>query len=186
MISAVVLAAGSAADPFSVVEDRPVLQWVLEIALASDLDEIICVTGDLAAVRRHVSLRDRRLCWFVSTAAEGGQSTALWATHPQTDGLMFLPGDRMPVRKDLINALIATFEQSGAWIVAPASAGQAGSPALFRRDLFSELLALSGNQNENSLLGKHTEKIVLVECQENGFLAHVAANQRRARLKDSL
>ena len=35
---------------------KPVLQWVLESALAADLHEIVCVVHDLSAVRRRISL----------------------------------------------------------------------------------------------------------------------------------
>ena len=192
MISAVVLAAGHTAEQnsFSPVDNKPVLQWVLESALASDLDEIVCVTRDLAAVRREIRLSARRLFWFVNPAADRGLSTSviagLWASHPQTDGVMFLAGDRMPVRKELINALIARFEQSAALIVAPASAGQAGGPALFRRDLFPELLELTGNRDERALLERHAEKIALVDWPEEFFFPDLARNKSRARLKESL
>jgi molybdenum cofactor cytidylyltransferase len=192
MISAVILAAGQHDDQnlFSLVHNKPVLHWVLESALASDLDEIVCVTRDLAAVRREIGLRDRRLCWFVNSAADRGQSTSviagLWASHPQNEGVMFVAGDRMPVRKELINSLIAWFEQSAALIVAPGFAGQAGSPALFRRDLFPELLKLTGNYSERSLLERHAEKVALIESQEEFVLSRVTQNKSRARLKESI
>ena len=61
MISAVVLAAGrgdraSEQKLLVPLRDKPVLQWVLESALASDLHEIVCVVRDLEAVRRKISL----------------------------------------------------------------------------------------------------------------------------------
>ena len=192
MISAVVLAAGPTADQnfFSPREDKPLLQWVLESALESDLDEVICVTRDLAAVRRDIRLADKRLCWFLNSAADRGQSTSLiaglWASHPQSDGVMFLAGDRIPVPKELINSLIARFEQCPASIVAPRFAGRLCSPALFRRDLFPELLKLSGNRSESSLLESHADKIALVEWQGEFLLSDGAQSKSRARLKESI
>ena len=192
MISAVILAAGPTADQnlFSRVHHKPLLQWVLESALASDLNEIVCVTRDLAAVRREIRVSDRRLCWFANAAADRGQSSSviagLWASHPQSDGIMFLDGERMPAHKDLINLLIARFEQSAALIVAPGSAGRVGSPALFRRDLFPELLKLTGNRSERSLLEHHAEKIALVEWQEEFLPPEVIDSENRARLKNSI
>ena len=80
MISSVVLAAGRA-DRASEqklllpLRDKPVLQWVLESALASDLHEIICVVRDLEAVRRRITLSDERLYWLTNPAADQGQSS---------------------------------------------------------------------------------------------------------------
>ncbi|MGH7798214.1 MAG: nucleotidyltransferase family protein [Candidatus Binatia bacterium] len=191
MISAVVLAAGRSGDQniFSPLEKKPLLQWVLESALASDLDEIICVTRDLAAVRREIKLANRRLCWLVNSAADRGQSTSviagLWASNPQSQGVMFLAGDRMPVRAELINLLIAKFERCPASIVAPGFASEPRSPALFRRDLFPELLNLTGDRSGCSLLERHPEKIVLVEWQEEISFLAVAESKDRKRLNPS-
>jgi molybdenum cofactor cytidylyltransferase len=187
MISAVVIATGQSGDQniFSPLENKPVLQWVLESALASDLDEIICVTRDLVAVRREIKLADRRLCWLVNSAADRGQSTSLiaglWASDPQSQGIMFLAGNRMPVRKDLINSLIERFEESQASIVTASFAGASRSPVLFRRDLFPELLKLTGDQDESTVLERHEAEIALVEWKEqiSVLAAREKARQRR-------
>ena len=79
-----------------------------------------------------------------------GVLAGLWASDPQSQGIMFLAGNRMPVRKDLINSLIERFEESQASIVTASFAGASRSPVLFRRDLFPELLKLTGDQDESS------------------------------------
>ena len=187
MISAVVVATGQSGDQniFSPLENKPLLQWVLESALASDLDEIICVTRDLRAVRREIKLADRRLCWLVNSAADRGQSTSLiaglWASDPQSQGIMFLAGNRMPVRKDLIDSLIERFEESQASIVTASFAGASRSPVLFHRDLFPELLKLTGDQDETTVLERHEAEIALVEWKEqiSVLAAREKARQRR-------
>ena len=187
MISAVVVATGQSGDQniFSPLENKPLLQWVLESALASNLDEIICVTRDLRAVRREIKLADRRLCWLVNSAADRGQSTSLiaglWASDPQSQGIMFLAGNRMPVRKDLIDSLIERFEESQASIVTASFAGASRSPVLFRRDLFPELLKLTGDQDETTVLERHETEIALVEWKEqiSVLAAREKARQRR-------
>jgi molybdenum cofactor cytidylyltransferase len=191
MISAVVLAAGPPVeDLLTPVDDKPVLQWVLECALASHLDEIICVTRDLTAVRRAIRLGDRRLYWMVSPAANGGQSgsliAGLWASHPESAGVMFLAGDQKPVDRQLIDALIARFEQSSAWIVAATADGDPGSPAIFRRELFPELLKLKGNENERTLLSNYADEIALLERPEEILSRSASAKRGRARVKQSI
>jgi molybdenum cofactor cytidylyltransferase len=175
MISAVILAAGRAERMgeqklFLPLGGKPVLQWVLESALASDLDEIICVTRDFAPVRRQITVSDERLIWLLNYAADRGQSTSvitgLWAANQQCEGVMFLVGDQPLVSKDLINSLIDKFYDSSAAIVAPKFDGEARNPVLFRRKLFPELLKLTGDRGGRVLLEKHRRKTALVEWPE--------------------
>ena len=152
---------------FLPVRGKPVLQWVLESALAADLDEIICVARDLGPVRRQITVSDERLFWLLNYAADRGQSTSviagLWAANPESEGVMFLVGDQPLISKDLLNALIERFEDSSDLIVAPKFNGEARNPVLFRRRLFPELLKLTGDRGGRALLEKHRKKTALVE-----------------------
>lgn len=192
MISAVILAAGRAEimgeqKLFLPLGDKPVLQWVLESALASDLDEIICVTRDFAPVRRQIHLADERLFWLLNYGADRGESTSviagLWAANPASDGVMFLVGDQPLIRKELINALIEKFEDTSALIVAPKFAGAARHPLLFRRELFPELLKLAGDHGDRALLKKHRKKAAFVEWQDELPFLDIEAPKDYERLK---
>ena len=149
---------------------KPVLQWVLESALASDLDEIICVTRDFGPVRRQITLTDERLFWLLNYAADRGQSTSviagLWSANQACDGVMFIVGDQPLISKQLINSLIEKFAASSASIVAPKFNGEARNPVLFRRKLFPELLKLTGDRGGRALLEKHREKTMFVDWQD--------------------
>ena len=99
---------------FLALGDKPVLQWVIESALASDLDEVIlCVSCELESARRQIKLVDERLFWLLNYAADRGQSTSviagLWAVNPECEGVSFWAGDQPLVRKELINSLIEKF-----------------------------------------------------------------------------
>jgi molybdenum cofactor cytidylyltransferase len=175
VISAVILAIEpeqSAAEPkvFLPLKGKPVLQWVLETALATNLDEIICVSRELRSVRKQIHLVDERLFWIADDNAGRGTNagviSGLWAINPKSDGVLFLDGDQPLVRTELINALLARFRESGAWIVAPSFRGKTRNPLLFHRELFPELLRLSGKRTPRSLLRKHRRKAVLVECSD--------------------
>jgi len=174
MISAIVLAAGRAQRMgeqklLLPIRGKPVLQWVLEAALAADVAEVICVVRELETVRRHISV-DPRLFWLVNYAADRGQSTSviagLWAIDPKSDGALFLVGDQPLIRRDLLNALIERFENSAAWIVAPSFQGQSRNPVLFRRILFPELLRITGDRGGRGLIEKYRDKTELVEWDD--------------------
>jgi len=70
------------------------------------------------------------------------------------------------IRKDLLNALIARFENSPAWIVAPSFKGQTRNPVLFRRVLFPELLRITGDRGGRGLIERYREKTALVEWED--------------------
>jgi len=192
MISAVVLAAGRAERMgeqklLLPLNDKPVLQWVIESALASNLHEVICVIRDLKSVAQRIPLANDRLHWLTNYAADRGQSTSviagLWAIDPRSEGVLFLVGDQPLVKLDLINSLVDRFENSSAWIVAPAFRGEARNPVLFRRNLFPELLKLAGDQGGRVLLKKHKEKTVLVEWQEEIPFMDLDVREDYERLK---
>lgn len=192
MISAVILAAGRAERMgeqklFLPLGGKPVLQWVLETALASDLDEIICVTRDLGPVRRQITLTDERLFWLLNYAADRGQSTSviagLWAANQECDGVMFIVGDQPLISKELINSLIEKFNDGSALIVAPKFNGEARNPVLFRRELFPELLKLTGDNGGRVLLDKHRKKTALVDWQDELLFLDIDLPEDYERLK---
>ena len=67
------------------------------------------------------------------------------------------------IRPELINSLVERFENTHALIVAPRFQGQARNPVLFRRDLFPELLRLTGDRDGRELIKKYRKKTALVE-----------------------
>jgi molybdenum cofactor cytidylyltransferase len=193
MISAVVLAVGRAKSLgqeklLLPLRGKPVLQWVLESALASDLDEIVCVTRELASARNQLNLSDERLFWLTNYAADRGQSTSvisgLWATNPKSEGVMFLVGDQPLIRKKLINSLIEKFRTGSAWIVAPSFNREPRNPVLFRRNLFPELLQLSGDRGGRVLIEKHRNNTALVEWKDETPFLDIDVHEEYERLKE--
>jgi molybdenum cofactor cytidylyltransferase len=170
------------------LNDKPVLQWVLESALASNLDEVTCVVRDLKSVRQNIKLVNERLHWLVNYAADRGQSTSviagLWAIDPSSEGALFLVGDQPLIRKDLIDSLIERFENSSAWIVAPSFRGQARNPVLFRRELFPELLELTGDRGGRMLIEKYRDRTALVAWEEEMPFMDLDVRADYERLKE--
>jgi molybdenum cofactor cytidylyltransferase len=193
MISAVVLAAGHAhrlgqEKLLLPLRGKPVLQWVLESALASELDEIICVMRELTSTQRQLGVSDERLLWLTNYAADRGQSTSviagLWATNPRSDGVMFLVGDQPLLPKELINSLIEKFRAGSAWIVAPSFNKQPRNPVLFRRDLFPELLQLTGDRGGRGLIEKHRNRTALIEWKDEMPFLDLDVHEDYERLKE--
>src|SRR6185503_1082701 len=94
MISAVILAVGCDRQQSPRSLDPAPLQLILEGVLASNIDEVVCLTDDLTPARRDIRLSDRRLSWYLSPAGPQGRSASviagLWASNPSSDGVMFV------------------------------------------------------------------------------------------------
>ena len=194
MISTVVLAAGRAErmgeDKLLMpLSEKPLLQWVLESALGAALHEIICVIRDWKNFRQKIALVDKRLYWLVNTAADGGQSTSiiagLWAIDPKSDGVLFLVGDQPMIRSELIHALVQRFENSAALIVAPSFRTRICNPVLIRRELFPELLQLTGDADARTLTEKHRAQTALIEWNDARSFVDIDVREDYERLRRS-
>ena len=175
MISGIILAAGAAERMgrqklLLNLNGKPVLQWVLEAALSSELDEVVCVVREANEIQKGISLKDDKLRWVTNEKASEGQNTSviagLKAINPQSEAALFLVGDQPLVKRDLIDGLIDLFRKTAALIVAPTFQGQTRNPVLFRRDLFPELLKLTGDRGGRRLIEKYKDKTVFLEWKE--------------------
>lgn len=175
MISGIVLAAGKAQRMRQQklllhLKGKPVLQWTLEAALGSKLDEVVCIVRKLQEIQQGISLKHEKLRWAVNDRAAQGQSTSivagLKAISSQAEAAIFLVGDQPLVKPDLINGLIGLFEKEAALIVAPTFQDQTRNPVLFHKLLFPELLKLTGDKGGRRLIEKYKDKTVFLEWKE--------------------
>jgi molybdenum cofactor cytidylyltransferase len=192
MISGIVLAAGAARRMgrqklFLEFKGRPVLHWVLEAAIASKIDEVVCVVRDVGEVKRKVSLEHPKLRWVSNERAHEGQSTSvvagLKAIAPESEGALFLVGDQPLVTAELIDSLFDLSKKSRAPIVAPTHQGQTRNPVLFCRDLFAEIFALTGDRGAKALIEKYREEAAFLECEDESPFLDVDTMEEYERLK---
>ena len=175
MISGIILAAGAAQRMgrqklLLDLKGKPILQWVLEAALSSELDEVVCVVREAIEIQKGISLKDDKLRWVTNEKASEGQNTSviagLKAINPQSEAALFIVGDQPLVKRDLIDGLIDLFRKTTALIVAPTFQGQTRNPVLFRKDLFPEFLKLTGDRGGRRLIEKYKDKTVFLEWKE--------------------
>ena len=168
---------------------KPVLRRVLEAALASDLDEVVCAVRDVSEVQQRISLKHDKLRWVCNKKAPEGQSTSviagLKAISPQSEAAFFLVGDQPLVKRDLIDGLIDLFRKTAALIVAPTFQGQTRNPVLFHKDLFPEFLKLTGDRGGRRLIEKYKDKTVFLEWKEEAPFLDVDRWEDYERLKRS-
>lgn len=88
--------------------------------------------------------------------------TKLLQLHPAIEGCLFTVCDQPFITAQLLNSLIAAYLQMGKGIVAAAYAGTVGTPVLFSKKYFTELLHLQRNQSAKQLLDKYVTDLASV------------------------
>jgi molybdenum cofactor cytidylyltransferase len=162
---------------FLPMRGKPVLQWVLESVLATKVSELICVVRDLTAVRANISVADHRVSWLVNYGSDAGQSSSiiagLWAIDPQSDAALFVAGDQPMFSNELVNAIIDRCKRVSAPIIALSFQGQVRNPALFRREMFPELLKLRDDHDGRAVINEHKEQLELVHWNDAGAFVDI-------------
>lgn len=176
MISGIILASGFSKR---IAENKlllpvcgiPLVERVIRAAKASRLDEVILVYRQ-EEVRR-IGEDCQALTVFNDEAREG-QSAAvkrgIECTHPETGAFMFLVGDQPFLTFQILDTLIATWEEHPDHIIVPCYGGKRGNPVIFPVHLKKELLSLSGDIGGRSVIERNGRvKQVEIRDPRSGF-----------------
>lgn len=99
--------------------------------------------------------------------ADQGQSASVrlgLAALADMDGVLFCVCDQPWLRRDSVERLLADFAAHPGRICALSWKGERGSPAVFPRSLFSQLLALTGDRGGGGVIRAHRDRLRLVEA----------------------
>ena len=97
-------------------------------------------------------------------------------------GCLIWPVDQPMVSPALVLALIGLFKNSEAWIVVPVCNGKRGHPAIFRRELFPELLAWPEGLSPKELIRRHWARTLLLPTEETAAVEDVDTPEDYFRL----
>ncbi|HIJ86084.1 MAG TPA: molybdenum cofactor cytidylyltransferase [Desulfuromonadales bacterium] len=190
-ITGIVLAAGTGSRmgrtkqllPF---RGQALLECVVGNARASSLDRIIVVLGFQAdAVAQLFAANDVTV--VVNPAYESGQSTSLkaglHAVTQEADAVLFLLGDQPLVTPETINRIISHYERfPHCPVVVPVFEGRRGNPALFSRETFARIEALSGDCGARSLFAEYAGNILEVTVNDRSIHMDIDTEEDYHRL----
>jgi molybdenum cofactor cytidylyltransferase len=154
--------------------DRPLLQHVVDAAVASCLDEVIVVLGHCAAeIRAAADLCDPVRVITNPSYGEGQSSSlhaGLRAASPCAAAAAILLGDQPHVTARLIDRMVEAFLGAGAPVVRPvysASDGRRvpGHPVLLARRIWPTVEGLRGDQGARGLLSAHPDWLLEVPVE---------------------
>jgi molybdenum cofactor cytidylyltransferase len=171
---AVILAAGASTrmgEPKQLLQldGRALLVRAVEAALASSAWPVVVVLGAHAEKIRPALARLPVLVVENSAWAEGMAAsiragvTTLRQFSRALDAALVALCDQPAFTADVIGQLVATQQASGRSIVAAHYAGRNGAPALFLREHFPTLAAITGEEGARSLLNDHPAQIASVD-----------------------
>ena len=171
MIAAIVLAAGLSrrmgqAKLLMPVGGRPIIRYVVESVLAGGVDSVWVVTGpDVEPIE--AALAGFEVQIVVNPAPEEGQAgsvrTGIAALPPSVDAVLIALGDQPSLAPSIIPALLAARRASSKLIVAPRYRDGQGNPVLFKREIFPELLRLTGDQGARPIIQKEPARVEWVD-----------------------
>lgn len=156
--------------------DRPLLQHVVDAALASCLSEVLIVLGDRSAeIEAALDPATRgRVRIFVNPEPSAGQSSSLRMgvrnVAPGSDAVAVLLGDQPFVTPSLIDRIVGFHRRHGASAVRPvysAARGRRrpGHPVILARSLWAQVETLRGDQGARALLAALPEGVLEVPIE---------------------
>jgi len=171
VIAAVVLAAGLSrrmgqAKLLMPVGGRAIVRYVVESVLAGGVDSVWVVTGpDVEPIEAALAGLEVQIA--VNPAPEEGQASSLRAgiaaLPASVDAVLIALGDQPSLAPSIIPALLAARRTSPKLIVAPRYRDGQGNPVLFKREIFPELLRLTGDQGARPIIQKEPARVEWVE-----------------------
>lgn len=190
-VSAIVLAAGSSTrlgrpKQLLPLAGRPVLQHVVDAAVAAGASEVVVVLGHAAADVRAALRPDPRVRIVVNAAYASGLASSLRAglraLPEDADAAVILLGDQPDVAAQTVRRVISTYEETAAPIVQASYRGELGHPVLFGRAVWPRLEALRGDRGAREILAEWAGRIVALDVDGDPPLdLDTAADYERRR-----
>ena len=188
--AAIILAAGSSSRMgggqhklLLPLYDRPVLAHVLEAALASKARPVVIVLGHQAEQVRGRIFPDKMppdiilvenpdYLQGMSTSMRLGIQALISNGYTKDEApnavnsALILLGDQPLLTARVIDSLITAYRTTGKRIVAPMYDGKRGSPVLFDKSFFPELLEITGDEGGRKVVERHREDVEVVEMSD--------------------
>ena len=192
-VAAIVLAAGASTrcgQPKQLlpVGGKTMLQHVVDVVLASPVDQTIVVLGHRAD-EIGATLKDTPADIVTNEEWEAGLSTSvqagLRAIRPDVQAALFVLADQPAITPEIIVALLGRYRETGAPIVVPTYQGKRGNPALFDRSLFAELFRVRDDQGGRQLIDRYGDRTERVEVDSEAVLVDVDTEADYHRFKEA-
>ncbi len=154
-------------------KDSTLLQHSLQVALAARVDPVILVAGPQTGLV--LPAHERLQVVFNHEAREGIASSirlglsVLRQRETAPGSVIFMVCDQPFVTPDLLNTLIAAAAAGEVQVATCSYRDTAGTPVLFKKELFDELASLNGDEGAKKLILQHPGPVAYVPFP-NGYI----------------
>ena len=194
----VILAAGMSkrfgrAKQLLKLENKYLLEWVLDAALASRLAKVVLVLGHqhekiLQAIGVKANLP--RLQIVINSRYPEGQSRSLQAglkvVYSAFYSVMFLLGDQPRLQSGTIDSLLAHFWNSEKNICVPVQGGVRGNPTIFSRAMYCKLMAINGDIGARNIIYENPEQVLSVEVDDPTEFIDIDSPEDLAKIQNPI
>ena len=173
----VLLAAGSSSRlgrPKQLLKynNHTLLQHSLQIAIESNATRYVVVLGAHAeSIKEEIDHQNIHIAVNLNWQ-EGMASSihcgikAMAEIDPSVEGIIIMVCDQPHTSAILLNKLFDTYQQTNKEIVASGYENIIGTPVFFHKNLFPELLQLTGDKGARNLIRQYADKVEVVPFPE--------------------
>lgn len=182
MIKAVILAAGKSErfgrnKLLEPIDGKPIIRWIVESTLNSEVDEVIVVLGFEADKVGRV-IEDLPCKKIINPNYESGMSSSVKFgvrnVMEFSEAILIIPGDCPLINKNSINMVIKKYMEVKASIIVATYKGMKGHPILIDKSLFQEIMEISEEKmGLKEVVKKHQEKVLYVETGDPGVILDI-------------
>jgi len=155
--------------------DKNLLQHSIDVAVESSVKPVIVILGsEIEEIERKIDYSGVIIAknpdWESGMASSVvcGIKT-LNKLHPDIESVILMVCDQPFVTAGLLNDLIKRQKESGSSIIASSYDDIKGTPALFHKKHFPELVSLKGDTGARSLLKKYAETLQTIPFEKGGI-----------------
>ena len=173
----VILAAGESSrfgkpKQLTKLNDKCLLEWVVDAALASDLETVVLILGfehqKILQLLEEKKRSDKLQVAINPRFRDGqSQSVALGVSRIADTyaSVMFMLADQPMVDPGTINHLLDCFRASEKNICVPVNKGRRGSPTIFNNSFYNQLLEIEGDIGGRKIIESHSDQVLEVEIE---------------------
>ena len=155
------------------LKNKYLLEWVLDAALASRLDQVVLIVGHehqkiiqaIGSKTNHPQLQV-----VINRRYRDGQSRSLQAgllqIQAQSSSVMFLLGDQPMLKSTTIDHILDGFWHSEKDICVPVCNGKKGNPTIFSRAMYGNLMAIEGDIGAREIIRANPERVLYIEVDD--------------------
>jgi len=166
------------------LNNKLLLEWVLDAALASRLAKVVLVLGHgHPQIIQALGLNSNRsrLQVVINPRYREGQSSSLQAglsaIPPSISSVMFLLGDQPLVKTATIDHMLDRFRHSDKDIGVPVWQGKRGNPAIFSRAMYCNLMAIEGDIGARQVIRANHNRVLSIELDDPLSFADIDSPQ---------